>query len=177
MAKQMAGHLDEERIIEAIVEERELEFSDRLHLSECPECRAQKEAIERELSIFSKFSSEVAALPFRKPILAAPEPCSFQRIWKIRPSMGMGLVTASLMALFLIPQFMDLHKSVKSAPMEKIYLEMLQDERFMAEIENLEENPLPRFYVDISDFDQDGLDDPQKQDSRLPNVVDDKAVT
>ncbi len=177
MAKKMADHLDEERIIAAIVEEREIGFPERRHLAECLECRAQKEAIERELSIFGKFSREVAPASFRKPVLADPEPYSFQWKWKVRPSMGMGLVAASLLAFFLFPQFIDLHKPGKRAPMETIYLEMLQDERFMAEIENLEQNPLPRFYVDISDFDQDGPDDPQKQDSKLPNVVDEKALT
>jgi hypothetical protein len=31
-----------------------------------------------------------------------------------------------------------------------VYREMLQDQKFMAEVQSLEENPLPSFYRDIS---------------------------
>lgn len=177
MAKKMAGHLDEERIIAAIVDERELDFSARRHLIECPECGAQKKELERGLSLFGDLSRETTPVSFKRPSIEESRPRPFSWKWKFRPSMGMGLAAASLLAFLLISDYLDFHKYGKIATMEKIYLEMLQDERFMAEIKNLEEDPLPRFYVDISDFDQDGPDEPQKQDSKLPDVVDGKAVT
>ncbi|MEN6437850.1 MAG: hypothetical protein ABFD97_04655 [Syntrophobacter sp.] len=171
MAKQITGHLNEEQIIESVIDKSGLDSAVRRHLLECSACRAEKEALENRLTRFGQFSREHAPSPRRWPRLLERRPASTIRpSWRIRPSfgMGMGLVLASFLALLLNPH---LFKPKKDVALEKVYQEMLRDEQFMSEIEKLEENPLPRFYVDITDFsDQDGSDD--LHESRSPGGQD-----
>lgn len=177
MTKKITGHLDEERIIAAIVDEQGLDFAARRHLVECTDCRTRRQTIEGGLARFGKLSRENAPLSLKRPRLAGAGARLFGPVWRIRPSIGMGLVVATLLAFLLTPYLHHYLKPGKDAVMEKIYLEMLQDERFMAEIKTLEEDPLPRFYVDISDFsDQDTPDEPQNLDSKLPRVQDEKTT-
>ena len=44
MAKKI-GHLDEQQIIEAVIDEKGLDAGLRRHLFECPSCHAEKEAL------------------------------------------------------------------------------------------------------------------------------------
>ncbi len=178
MTKRMTGHLDEERIIAAVVDEQGLNFAARRHLAECTDCRARRQAIEGDLARFGKLSRENAPLPLKRPRIADTGARWLRPAWRLRPSIGMGLLAASLLAFLLSPYLHQYLGRGKGVAMEKIYLEMLQDERFIAEIKTLEEDPFPRFYVDISDFsDQDVPDDqPQHQDSRQPNVKDGKTT-
>jgi hypothetical protein len=74
----------------------------------------------------------------------------------------MGLAAAMLLVVFLSPHFL---RSGKGTNLDKIYKEMVQDDKFMTEIEKLEENPLPRFYVDISDPSEDSSDDSESEPS------------
>jgi len=74
----------------------------------------------------------------------------------------MGLAAALLMLIFLSPHFLG---NSKETSLDKIYKEMVQDDKFMTEIEKLENNPLPRFYVEMSDPSEDVPDD---TDSDVP---------
>lgn len=51
-------------------------------------------------------------------------------------------------------------KQDKLFTQDVVYREMAQDQKFMSEIEQLEENPLPRIYVDIGDPSDDEGDTP-----------------
>jgi len=154
MAIRDTGHLSEETIIDAIIDEAGLGADVRRHLLQCPACRAEKEALEGKLTRFGQLAQERMPEPRRRPRLSVERSREAGRTWRFRPTFGMGLAMASLIILVLSP-FVVRHG--KQPSLDKVYLEMLQDEKFMAEIENLEENPLPKFYVEISDpTDQDG---------------------
>lgn len=157
MANKVNEHLGEERIIHAVIDGADMEEEVRRHLLACPECRAEKEVLEDRLARFGHLLQAETPRPRRRPRLAGGEADTVKRVWRIRPAIGMGLVFASLLAVFLNPL---VFRHGKDANLEKIYQEMRQDAKFMGEIESLEENPLPRFYVDISDSpDQDSPDE------------------
>lgn len=148
------SHLDDKQIIEAVINERGLDGALRRHLFECSVCRAQKEALQAGLARFGQISRAETPENFRKPMLL--ESAGVRRpVWKIRPALGLGLAFASILVLLLSP--LTLQKD-KLYTQDMVYREMLQDEKFMTEIEKLEENPLPRFYVDIGDPGDDERD-------------------
>jgi hypothetical protein len=157
------SHLEDIQIIEALIDESGLDRELRRHLFECPACRAQKEALEVGLARFGQISRGQAPANFRKPRFVEQGAGRFGLVWKIRPALGLGMVFATLLALLVSPLTI---KRDKLYTQDVVYREMLQDEKFMTEIEKLEENPLPRFYVDIGDpGDDEG--DPQSPGAKM----------
>ncbi|MEM5787311.1 MAG: hypothetical protein AAGU11_08335 [Syntrophobacteraceae bacterium] len=174
MARMIHGHLDEAQIIEAIVDEAGLDPTVRHHLMECPDCHAERKVLESKLAQFAKISAEQASIPMRRLRFAdLKAKRSNPSWWKVRPSFGMGLAFASLLAVLLTPQFFD--RQGREFSVEKVYQEMLLDEKFMAEVERLEDNPLPRFFVDISDLSDQEMSD-ELQDSKVQIGPDDNIV-
>lgn len=145
-----SGHLDERQIIEAAVDETSLEETARVHLRECPACRAQIGALAGKLARFGRMTVECSPPLLKSPRLSEREPRALRLRWGVRPMIGMGLAAASILVLMLSPMAV---KRGKAPSIDKVYKEMLQDAQFMSEIKNLEDNPLPRFLVDISDPD------------------------
>lgn len=156
MANPISSHLSEEQISAAVMDEAGLDGEVRSHLLECSACRDKKENLEGKLARFGQLSREYTPLPLRRPRLAGDRVPSVKPVWKLRPSLGMGLAAALLMVTFLSPHFL---RNSKEANLAKIYKEMVQDDKFMTEIEKLEENPLPRFYVEMSDPSEDESED------------------
>ncbi len=151
MAKPATGHLDQEQIIGAVVDESGLDEAARSHLLECSVCRAERESLERALGQFGRIARERTPLPLRRPKLTTGRswlPSIFGPGWRINPAIGVAVAFASILALVLNPA---VFRHNNSRNLDKVYQEMVQDEKFMAEVERLEEEPLPRFLVDISD--------------------------
>jgi hypothetical protein len=162
MANPITGHLNEDQVIEAIMDEAGLDGEIRSHLMECSACRAEKEVLESRLVRFGQLTREHTPLPLRRPRFSTDRAPSVKPAWKFRPSLGMGLALASLLAILLSPHLI---RNSKDANLEKIYKEMLQDDKFMTEIEKLEDNPLPKFYVEMSDPSEEGSDDTENDSS------------
>lgn len=148
------GHLDEKQIIEAVFDERGLERMLRSHLLECQACRGQKEALQGRLTRFGQISRGLAPESFRKPKLSERSAPVSAPVWKNRPALALGLAF-TIMVLLLSPLTINRDKLYSQ---DLVYREMIQDEKFMNEIEKLEENPLPRFYVDMGDPSEDAGD-------------------
>ena len=162
------SHLDEKQIIEAVTDERGLDGALRRHLFECPACRAKKEALQGRLARFGQISRGEAPLDFRKPRVSEKSAGVLRPVWRIRPAFGMGVAFASILALLLSPLTLKRDKVLYTQ--DVLYREMLQDEKFMTEIEKLEENPLSGFYV-IGDPGDD------ERDIQTPGAVNDDSVT
>ncbi len=142
-------HLDDTQIIEAVIDERVLDGALRRHLIECPACRAQKQALQGRLARFGQISRGEAPENFRKPMVPEKSAGVLRPVWKIRLALlGLGVAFASILALLLSPLTLERDRVYTQ---DVVYREMLQDQKFMTEIEKLEENPLPRFHVDIGD--------------------------
>ncbi|MDR3567240.1 MAG: hypothetical protein P4L43_04355 [Syntrophobacteraceae bacterium] len=140
-------HLDDNQIVEAAIDEIGLDGLLRRHLSECTACRAQKEELQAGLARFAEFSRGEIPLDFRKPKLAAEKSGGgMVNVWRIHPVLSL-CAALSVLVLFLTPIVINRDKIFTK---RVVYREMLQDEKFMAEVRNLEDDPLPGFYVDIS---------------------------
>jgi len=159
------SHLDERQLIEAVMDETCPDEAVRAHLTECPACRAQAEQLSGKLARFRQMTLECSPLPRKRPRLSRVESRAFGLRPGLRPAIGIGLAAASILALLLNPLSVK-HGKVPS--LDKVYQEMVQDAKFMSEIEKLEENPLPRFLVDISDPDGTA----EEHDSKLPGSRD-----
>ncbi len=161
------SHLDEKQIIEAVADERGMDGALRRHLFECPACRAQKEALQGRLARFGQISRGEAPSDFRKPRVFAKPASALRPVWRLRPALGMGVAFASIIALLLSPLTL---KRDRLYTQDVVYREMIQDEKFMNEIEILEENPLPGFYV-IGDPGDD------ERGIQTPGAMNDDSVT
>ncbi|MGC9195413.1 MAG: hypothetical protein ACP5IL_08170 [Syntrophobacteraceae bacterium] len=137
------SHLDEKQIIEAVIDESGLPGMLRGHLSACPACRARKEGLQESLARLGALSCSDIPPVFRKPTLKT---AATPRGWTLRPALVL-LASLALLFLFLTPMTVDRDRVFSKAV---VYREMLQDQKFMAEVQSLEENPLPSFYRDIS---------------------------
>ena len=142
------SHLDDKQIIEAVIDERGLDEALRRHLFECSDCRVRKNALQGGLERFGQISRKEARADYRKPRLIEQDARVYRPAWQIRPALGLGVAFATLLALLLSPMTI---KQDKLFTQDVVYREMAQDQKFMSEIEQLEENPLPRIYVDIGD--------------------------
>ena len=140
------SHLDDNQIIEAVIDEEGLNGLLRRHLSECPACRAQKEMLQARLARFGEISRGKIPLGYRKPKLIEMNAGEMAKAWTIHPALAICAALAVL-ALFLTPIVINRDNLFTKSV---VYREMLQDEKFMAEVRSLEENPLPSFSVDIS---------------------------
>ncbi len=149
------SHLSEEQIIGAALDQTSLDQELREHFLECAACRAEKEALEGRLARFGQISRQNTTANFRKPRLLENSPRVVKPVLGIRPALGLGLAFASLLVVLLSPLTI---KKDRIYTLDTVYREMLQDEKFISEIEKLEEEPLPRFYVDIAEPDDDDSD-------------------
>src|ERR1039458_10368256 len=102
MAKKI-NHLDEQQIIEAVINERSLDAALRRHLFECSICQTEKCALQAGLERFGQISHEGTPAHFRKPRISEQGAGVFKPVWKIRPSLGIGLAFASILVLLLSP--------------------------------------------------------------------------
>jgi hypothetical protein len=145
------SHFDEQQIIEAVIDPSSLDVPSRRHLWECPECRAQKAALENRLARFGQISREQTTIEFRKPEIFQHESAGifsiFKLIWEISPVFRMGVVFASLLILLLTP--LTLKKDMIYT-LDRVYEEMRQDDEFMNEVEKLEDTPFPHSYVEVA---------------------------
>jgi hypothetical protein len=162
------NHLDEQQIIEAAIDQRGLDAALRRHLFECSVCNDKKKALQAGLELFGKVSREETPANFRKPRIVEQGAVVFKPVWKIRPSLGIGVAFASILALLLSPLTLKMDRIYT---LSVVYQEMVQDDKFMTEIETLVENPLPHFYV--------GVGDPGDDDKEIPNpgAMKDNTVT
>ena len=149
------SHLDDKQIVRAVIDEGGLDAELRRHLSGCSACRAQKEALAGELARFGQISRAQAPLNYRKPRIVERSTGRFAPLWRARPALGLGLVFATLLVLLLSPMAI---KRDRLFTQEVVYREMVQDQKFMTEIEKLEENPLPHFYVNMEDQGEEEAD-------------------
>lgn len=163
------GHLDEEQIIEAVMDEKGLEGALRRHLLECPSCRVRKEDLQGRLARFGQMSREEVPVDFRKPRLSRHGAGVSKRSWEIRPALGMSIAFASLLALLITP--LALNRDTTAYSLDRVFQEMRQDDEFLSEIEKLEDNPLPHIYVEISDPGDDEKDTPAPKSPQTPDAT------
>ena len=163
MTNEQEGHLNEEQLLLAVVDETDLPASLRDHLKTCPVCSAEKGRFQQNLGRLGHMAERSAPSPSRKVNLPVHE--SAQRplpwYWNWRNTFAAGMATGVL-ALVIVYGSM-LVKTTQEAELASLTQEMWEDDQLMTEISELAENALPAFYLDISgepdpDFDEEFID-------------------
>ena len=140
------SHLDDNQLIEAVIDEHGLDGLLRRHLSECPACRAQKEELQAGLTRFGEISRGEIPPGYKKPAFIEKNAGGMVNAWRIHPALAF-CAALTVLVLFLTPIVINRDKVFTRSV---VYREMLQDEKFMAEVKNLEEDPMPGLDENIS---------------------------
>ena len=149
MSQQKNGHLDDEQIIQAVVDETDLPAPLRTHLADCSQCRVKKERLSQSLLHLGRMAQNLAPSP-RQGIMLPAEKAS--RAFWLQAWQWRSLLTAGV-AVALVVAVVWWKGPVTTTPESQQALlgdEMREDEELMTEIRWLEEHALPLTYSDIS---------------------------
>ncbi len=141
------GHLSEDQLIWAVVDEAELPAPVRDHLSTCSMCRTREKRLVGDLSRLGQAAERLAPVPGRKVELPQPEPeASHRWLWNWRIALGAGVVTA----LMVIGIWFALLLTAPEKGVPRLAREVREDERLMAEVRVLEEYALSPLHLEIT---------------------------
>jgi len=138
MKSERQAHLNEEQIIGAVIDEKELTGEDRQHLLECRICHGKIEHLRDELQELGE-NARLSVEPMRKNItLPREEPASagFRLGWF--PSFGV----VAMAGLVLFVYFLGMESMSPQLTALQSYETLLEDEYLMEEIFEMVENPL-----------------------------------
>ena len=147
-------HLNEDKIIRAIVDENDLTISERNHLLKCSICQKEKQGLEQVLNRMGNMSKELVPSPRRRFI---PVVKGSRSSFRWQPALVTGVVIVLLMIgiwwTSLFTRFQE-NGSVQ------IVQKMENDQQLMAEITFTEKDALPgRYLYIIGDYNDDDYDD------------------
>ncbi len=140
-------HLTEDQVIRAVVDETELPADLGAHLTGCPECRERKNRLELELAALGEAASKLAPRPRRSVVLPEREEKA-QGWFGGHHSWALASAVCAVLVVFFVGW--NFFVRLPQEHLAGVEMEMQQDEQFMAEINELVENPLPQVYRAIS---------------------------
>ena len=148
------GHLNEDKIIRAIVDENDLTTTEQKHLSNCSMCQKEKQEFEQVLIRMGDMSQELVPSPRRRFILTSQKSRSSFR-WQ--PALATGFVIVLLiMGIWWSSPFELFQENGSLQITQKIE----SDQQFVAEISLVEDYALPdRYLYIIGTSDEDDYDD------------------
>lgn len=138
------SHLNEDRIIKAIVDRAQLLPSEKDHLSACPECRNALEDFERDLNLIGQRAEKFVPLPKKRSVVYDKAGKGFIFGWRT------SLAGAAIVLFLVVSIYSDSMKLLFNKT-EIADSELYSEEIFMSEVNNLVENPLPAKYLFVSD--------------------------
>jgi hypothetical protein len=138
------NHVSEKQLIRAVIDPADPPVELREHLNCCPLCRIEQERLEAGLAWLGHLAQEYAPAPPRIS-LSAPEPVRPRRAFSWSFAAAMAVVLLIVLAWWAVPFIKS-----PSSRLEALTLQMNQDAELLAEIEYLEDNPLPVAFADIS---------------------------
>ena len=152
--KNQDGHLNEDRIIRAIVDENDLTTTEQNHLSNCSMCQKEKQEFEQVLSRMGDISQELVPSPQRRFIFTPQKSLSWFR-WQ--PALATGFVIVLLIMGIWWSSSFELFQENGSL---QITQKIESDQQFVAEISLVEDYALPdRYLYIIGTSDEDDYDD------------------
>lgn len=162
-SEKQTGHLNEDQLIRALVDEVDLPTDLRDHLTSCTVCRSANQKMEARLERLGELAREFSPSPIGKVRLAnsdrRPVQSSWWRWdWRGLSAAGFGVAVLLLMLTNLLP--LEKKPETRIAQLEK---EMTADEQLLESVDRLEDDALPTSYVEIldepdADFDDDFID-------------------
>ena len=154
MNKHNDGHLSEERIVMAVVDEKELSEENYLHLLDCRLCQGKVEQFMSHLQEFGE-RAELSVPPLTK-IMRMPLAESSSA--KHKPSWIHFVGAAAMAGLILFLYFLGMDAMSPKLATVQGPENLLEDEDLMQEISEMVEYPLPTELYEITG-DAAGFDD------------------
>ena len=147
-------HLNEDRIIRAIVDKNDLTTSEQNHLSNCSMCQIEKQAFEQVLIRMGDMSQELVPSPGKRFI---PTSQKSRRSFRWQPALATGF---AIVLLIMGIWWSSLFKGFQENGSVQIVQKMESDQQFVAEIALVEDYALPdRYLYIIGISDEDDYDD------------------
>ncbi len=150
-------HLNEDKIIRAIVDENDLTTSEQNHLSKCSLCQKEKQEFKQVLIRMGDMSQELVPSARRRFI---PTSQKSRRLFRWQPALVTGFVIVLLMMGIW---WSSLFKGLQENGSVQIVQKMESDQQFVAEITLAEDYALPDRYLHIigtsNEDDYDNYDD------------------
>ena len=141
--KNQDEHLNEDRIIKAVVDANDLTTTEQNHLSNCSMCQKEKREFEQVLSRMGDISQELVPSPQRRFIFNPQKSLSWFR-W--HPALATGFVVLLLIIGIWWSPFSKRFQENESV---QIVQEIESDQQFVAEITLVEDYALPDGYLYI----------------------------
>lgn len=149
-------HLQEEQILWAVIDEKELVGEDRLHLLECRLCKGKVEQFRNELKEFGQEARQ-AVPPFSRPVkLPQEEPIRVSHNTGWLPFFGAAAMAGFVVFFYFMT--METMLPTKSASLQS-QESLLEDESLMREISEMVEYPLSQDMYEIYGNNGIGFDD------------------
>ena len=143
-------HLDEQQLIQAIVDAKDLPHSMQTHLASCSQCRSSKESFEQELARLGQIAEGYAPKPQKKIVLPVHEVRSTRWTflnWNWRHVIGAAATVAAVLIIFwgttIVRNLTEF--GTAGGPSE-----LMEAKRLMTEVNMLVDNALPPLYLEIS---------------------------
>ena len=149
MIQEKSLHLTEKEIIQAVIDETDLTESAREHLSMCHICRNEKEGLGNQLSRLGDSAERLSPLPWKSIKLPRKDALKIPRVWRWQwqSLLATGIAAAMIFAVLLWKTPFPISQKNQG---EEMITEFVKDEKLMADISSLVENPLPEIYLDLS---------------------------
>ena len=146
-----SGHLNQEQLIDAVIDEEGLKEEQRRHLEGCPLCGEAKAAHMSELYRLGQLAADFTPAPQKRPFIPVRESrlLSFRRM-----AFAAGFTAVILAALIWGPALISdpgTHEVVEFAGEEEMNLFLVED--------ILEESALPEHYLDMAASSHSYLDE------------------
>jgi hypothetical protein len=140
-------HLSEDQIIRAVIDETEVPGDTMNHLAQCPVCRGEKLRLERNLAALGDAASRFVPRP--KRAITLPDNDKRALGWFAgKHSWVLASTACAALLLFLVGwNFFVRFPQNRLAGVQE---EIQKDAQFMAQVDDLVENPLPQVYRAIA---------------------------
>jgi hypothetical protein len=149
----LKGHLSEDQIIQAFIDQVQVPAEQKAHLEHCGQCRSRVDQLAQDLTRLSRMAERHAPLPKRAIHLPVEQTRHSLRGWKV------GLAAAAAAALCLVIWW-SVPEDKQPAVADQTMSPSEINGELMSTEQPLWENALPDVYMDIvGDSDLDMTDD------------------
>jgi hypothetical protein len=167
MSAQNDIHLNDEQLIWAVIDEKELTVEDRRHLQECVICNEKVTSFRAELQGFGEYARTSVPPLSKDMVLPQVEQTSASGMLDWFPSFSAAVMTG----LILFVYFLGIEATSPRLPDYQAPEDLLTEEYLMDEIFEMVENPLSNELYQLVG-ENDGFDDEFLQ-FVIPDIQDD----
>lgn len=155
MKKDIEKHLEENQLLMALVDERDLSSEFRQHLDHCRHCTGQLGSLQEVLGTLGRKAAEnVPAMTGNISLEDENYGISKARYQFLLPSYGVLAIVACVLLVFLWPR-----PEYSEIDQFSSRVDFIEDEMLMQEIGELIEDPLPDDFIEITRDIPIGFDD------------------